>query len=206
MKDDRSIFLVDDDEAIRRALARALTKRGYKVEPFESAEAYLDRFDPKLNGCLLIDVRMPGISGLELQDALLERGSILPVIFLTGHGDVPDSVRALKAGAVDFLQKPFRQKMLLGRLDEAFTLLKERRENQRLKEDAIEHYRRLTEREVEVLNLLVSEQAMRSNKDIAKLLGISHRTVDHHRARIMEKMGASNPLQLYEMTARAKSS
>jgi FixJ family two-component response regulator len=193
------VFVVDDDHAVRKALTLSLKKRGWSVESYESAEAFLTSHDVDRPGCLVLDVQMPGMSGLELQDALTARHCNIPIIFVTGHGDIPMSVRAIKRGAIEFLEKPYRQGVLLGRIEEA--LAQDARNRQKEVEcNAIKaRFERLTAREKEVMALLVAGAANASNKQIARQLDISYRTVDNHRARVMEKMQAQSVPDLVDM-------
>lgn len=192
------IYLVDDDANVRQSLARALGLRGYAVETYASAAEFLDAHDGPPSGCLLLDYGMPGMNGLELQAALAERGYDIPIIFITGHGGIPESVQAIKMGAVDFLEKPFRQSDLIARIGEALALDRQRRESRDRFAETRRRFETLTEREREVLDLMVSDPARSSSKDIARRLEISPRTVDHHRARILEKMAARSVAELVE--------
>lgn len=184
MTDTQKIFIVDDDEAVCDSLSILLDSLGFETETFSSAQAFLDNHQGDL-GCLLLDIRMPGMNGMELQKRLNEMGKILPIIFITGHGDVPMAVEAMKEGAIDFLQKPFSDQDLMVCVKRAFEQLKVEQEEQSVKEANKDCYERLTPREKEVLNYLVDGAA---NKLIAYELNISPRTVEIHRARIMEKM------------------
>lgn len=195
----QTVYLVDDDPSIRKTLPRALRLRGFTVEAFESAKAFLDVFSTDLRGCLLLDLSMPDMDGLELQSALEEMGSTLPIIFITGHGGIPESVKALKRGAVDFLEKPFLQETLLQRIEEAIAQDTQNFAFETKRLDVIKRFEKLTEREIEVLQLMVSGPANLSNKVIANQLGISFRTVGHHRARIMEKSAARSIAELARM-------
>ena len=189
------IYLVDDDEALRDSLVWLLESQGFKVAPFVSAEDFLRAWRPEFNGCLLLDVRMPGMSGLELHERLRARYCTLPVIFITGHGDVPMAVAALKKGAVDFIEKPFNDTELLRLVSQC--LVKEQESRSRRRQDA-EVSRRLdqfTQREREVLDLII---AGKLNKQIADVLGISIKTVEVHRARVMEKMAAQSLAELVQ--------
>ncbi len=194
------VFLVDDDPAIRKALPRALAMRGYHVKPYASAKEFLDDYQAHQAGCLVLDLSMPEMDGLELQDHLRKRAPDLPVIFITGHGDIPQSVQALRAGALDFLEKPFRQEALLARIDEAFASQKiksdQRKDPIALREKAA----RLTDRETDVFRLLTRSETKLTNKEIARELDISHRTVEHHRARMMEKLDAATLSELLEVS------
>ncbi len=193
------MFVVDDDASVRGALARLLHSAGYQTETFASAEGFLaqSRFDAP--GCILLDVRMPGLNGLELQQALAAANRQLPIVFITGHGDVPMSVRAMKAGAEDFLPKPFDDEELLKAVARALNK-SQREQNERT--EVAEIRRRLsslTPREREVLCHVVAGQL---NKQIAADLSIAEKTIKVHRGRVMEKMGASSLAGLVAMTGR----
>jgi len=196
---DLVVFLVDDDPAIRKSLPRALSGRGYNVESFASAKEFLDAFQPDRTGCLVLDLSMPEMDGLELQAHLAEVAPILPIIFITGHGNIPQSVQALRGGALDFIEKPFRQEALLLRIDEAFASHRAREALNENPETIKERLARLTDRELDVLRLLTGTTEKLSNKEIARELDISHRTVEHHRARMMEKLGATGIADLFEI-------
>ena len=179
------VYLVDDDEAIRDSLGLLLRSVGLECEVYASALEFLGAYDPKRHSCLVADIRMPGLSGLELQQRLNEQRSEVPVIFITGHGDVPMAVNAMKSGASDFIQKPFRDQDLIDRIHKALAKDSERRAS-RAQEDAIrERLSALTPRETEVMRRVVRGQA---NKVIALDLGVSQRTVELHRARVMRKL------------------
>ena len=186
------VYVVDDDEAVRDSL-QFLLEPTYQVAAFDSAEAFLERYDPKAIACLILDVRMPGMSGLQLQEELIARGSHLPVVFVTGHGDVPMAVATMKKGATDFIEKPFEQQALkalvermLGRAREDAARIERERINASL-------LARLTPREQQVLERIV---AGRLNKQIADDLGISIKTVEAHRANIMDKLNAGTVADL----------
>jgi FixJ family two-component response regulator len=190
------IYIVDDDEGMRRALTVLMTTVGYDAIAFAKPAEFLAKFDPEQQGCLVLDVRMPEMSGLEVQQHLNRAGSILPVILVTGHGDIPMAVQAMKDGAFDFLQKPFRDQELLDRINAA---LKQDAENRAIIEQQVDLKRRvesLTPREREVMLLVVDGKA---NKVIAIDLGLSERTVEIHRANVMEKMGARSVAHLVKM-------
>jgi two-component system response regulator FixJ len=191
-----TIFIVDDDMAVRDALKLLLRSVGQAVETYASAQEFLDAYSEDRPGCLVLDIRMPGMSGLELQQKLNERHSILPIIFITGHGDVPMAVEAMQAGAVDFIQKPFRDQDLIDRINQA--LEKDANNRAALGERNVIRKRleTLTPREREVLDLVVHGKA---NKVIAGDLKLSQRTVEIHRARVMEKMQASSLAHLVRM-------
>jgi len=180
------VFLVDDDPSILKALPRALRQHGLDVEAFSSAIEFLDAYVDK-PGCLVLDLSMPEMTGLELQTELSRRQITIPIIFITGHGGVPESVQALRAGAIDFLEKPFLPETLLQRIEEA--LAQDHKERVRINEqDAIRgRFARLTDRERDVFRKLVESSTVPSSKVMARELEISHRTVEHHRSRILEK-------------------
>lgn len=194
------VFIVDDDEDIRTSLSRALRTRGYETCVFASAQAFLDGYTTEQSGCLILDYGMPEMSGLELQAILVARGYSLPVIFITGHGGVPESVQAMKLGAIDFLEKPFRQEALIKQIDAALELDVQRRVGQSKVRDARACFKNLTDREREIAGLLVSNPSNASSKDVARQLDISPRTVDHHRARILEKMRVNSVAELVDLS------
>ncbi len=186
------VYVVDDDEAVRDSL-QFLLEPTYRVSTFDSAEAFLGRYDPKAIACLILDVRMPGMSGLQLQDELLARGSHLPVVFITGHGDVPMAVATMKKGAADFIEKPFEQQALKDMVERMLERAREdaaRIERERMNASLLA---RLTPREQQVLERIV---AGRLNKQIADDLGISIKTVEAHRANIMDKLKAGTVADL----------
>ena len=185
----RNIFLVDDDAAVCHALSVFLDTSGFSVRTFASAEAFLKAAEGVAGGIMLLDQRMTGMSGLELQAELTRRGTDLPIIFITGHGDVRMSVQAIKAGATDFLEKPLNNKDLLASISEAF-LRADISRKQRSQIAALrKRHASLTTREREVMQHVV---AGRSNRDLGELLGVCDRTVEVHRARVMKKMGAES--------------
>jgi len=188
-----TVFIVDDDSAIRDSLSLMIEQENLAVQAFESAETFLAAYKPGCRGCAIIDIRMPGMGGMELYEELLERNILLPVIFLTGHGDIPMSVQAIKAGAVDFLTKPVTREKLMTCVQTAI-----QKSEMALSENAnhLESLSRLgdlTDRERDVLLLAVQGHP---NKYIARQLGISHRTVEIHKSKIMHKTGAINLLDL----------
>lgn len=191
-----TIFIVDDDSAVRDALKLLLRSVGQAVETYGSAQEFLDAYGEDRPGCLVLDIRMPGMSGLELQQKLNERHSILPIIFITGHGDVPMAVEAMQAGAVDFIQKPFRDQDLIDRINQALEKDSSNRAALGERNDIRRRLETLTPREREVLDLVVHGKA---NKVIAGDLKLSQRTVEIHRARVMEKMQASSLAHLVRM-------
>ena len=192
MTNERTLFIVDDDPAVRAGLKALLTAKGYAVETFESAEAFLAA-KPAAAGCLLVDVRMPGMSGLDLQRELKRRGSALAVVVITGHGDVPLAVAALKAGAVDFLEKPFDRDALLAAVEEGIRRSAVAQGGGLDRNAAAARVAGLTPREREVMDLVVQGLP---NKVIADRLKVAVRTVEVHRARVMEKSGARNLSEL----------
>ncbi|NIC40359.1 response regulator transcription factor [Aquabacterium sp. A08] len=191
-----TVYVVDDDEAVRDSLQWLLEGKDYRVRCFESAEAFLSRYDPREVACLIADIRMGGMTGLDLQNRLLERQSPLPIVFITGHGDVPMAVETMKKGALDFIQKPFNEEQLVGLVERmletaraAFAV-----HQQAATRDAL--LGRLTTRESQVLERIV---AGRLNKQIADDLGISIKTVEAHRANIMEKLSANTVADLLKI-------
>jgi FixJ family two-component response regulator len=193
------VFVVDDDQAVLKGLTRVLRSAGLEVAPFSSPRKFLEQYDPKAAGCLVLDVAMPGLNGLELQEALTAIGSAIPIIFLTGRGDIPMSVQAMKGGAVDFLTKPLDDDDLLKAV--AVALEKDRIERQSRNEldDIQERLATLTPREREVLNHVVTGQL---NKQIALDLGTVEKTIKVHRARVMEKMKVNSVAELVRLTER----
>lgn len=192
-----TVFVVDDDEAVRGSLRLLLKSLGIPAVTHGSAAELLAEYDPEHPGCIVLDVRMPDMSGLELQDELNRRGAIIPVIFITGHGDVPMAVEAMQHGAVDFLQKPFSDKDLTERIHQALSIDRRNRALLGEKEMIRARLAALTPRELQVLRLVTLGK---SNKVIAGDLDLSQRTVELHRAHLMEKMGASSLAHLVRMT------
>ncbi len=193
-----TVFLVDDDAAVRDALAAFFRAEGLEVRAFESAEAFLAQCPPAAAGCLVLDVRMPGVSGLDLQRALGESNIRLPIIFLTGHGDIPMSVRALRAGAIDFLEKPPDLDTLLARVRDAFAQDTRQRAEETGRAAVRARCRRLSPREREILTQVA---AGRTSKEIARALAISPRTVEVHRSHLMVKLGAHSLADLVSSAA-----
>jgi len=197
---EKIVHVVDDDESVRTALTRSLEKRGYSVHCYESGDSFLQSYEAGHAGCLVLDVRMPGMSGLEVQEKLVEQHPALPIIFVTGHGDIPMSVRAMKNGAFEFLEKPYSVDSLQTHIEQAIAkshvLMQELEHSTRINH----RFAKLTARELDVMKLLVAGIANNSNKEIARELDISHRTVDDHRARIMSKMQARSLAELVEMS------
>ena len=203
MDSPKTVYVVDDDDAVRDALAMLIRSVGLEVETFSSATEFLAVYDQAMRGCLVLDIRMPGMSGLELQERLLSLGAVLPVIFVTGHGDVPMAVKAMGRGAFDFLLKPFNDQDLLDRIHQALDVESARRREVELRRGVEERVARLTPREKEVMDLVVEGL---TNKAIAGELGLSQRTVEIHRAKVMEKMEASSLAHLVRMVLVATSS
>jgi len=201
MPDAPTVFIVDDDEAVRDSLQTLLEVEGYRTAPFGSGLDFLEAFDANRRGCLLADVRMPDMSGLDLQEILNERGSTLPVIIITGHGDVPMAVRAMKAGAIDFIEKPFSDTAILDSVRRALAAANRVSADRNLAAEAETRLQSLTLRERQVLERLVLGRA---NKVIAFELNISPRTVEIHRARVMEKMQADSLSHLVRLALAAK--
>lgn len=194
-----TVFIVDDDHGVRDALRLLLKSVGLPAEVFASGDEFLAAWRSELRGCIVADIRMPGMSGLEMHEALQQRGCRLPVIFITGHGDVPMAVEAMKAGALDFVQKPFRDQDLLDRINEGLQQAKSLREVEVEIDELTARVQALTPRERQVLDRVVSGQP---NKVIAMDLKVSQRTVEIHRARVMEKMQARSLAQLVKMMSR----
>ena len=196
MKKNSVVMVVDDDAGVRNAMRILLKSVGLESVLYPSAQEFLAAYQPSQPGCLVLDIRMPGMSGLELQQQLNIRGAVIPVIFMTGHGDIPMAVEAMQHGAFDFLQKPFRDQDLLDRMQRAIQKDGELRqslgEHTRIKA----HLESLTAREREVLDLMTQGK---QNKQIAQELGISPRTIEIHRARVMEKMEAQSVAELVRM-------
>lgn len=190
------IYIVDDDDGMRSALSVLMTTVGYEATTFASPTEFLAKYDPDRPGCLVLDVRMPQMSGLEVQQQLNRSGAMLPVILVTGHGDIPMAVQAMKDGAFDFLQKPFRDQDLLDTINAALKADTENRATVGRHADLVERAASLTPREREVMALVVGGNA---NKVIAIDLGLSERTVEIHRAHVMEKMGARSVAHLVKM-------
>lgn len=190
---DITVYIVDDDPAVRDSLTLMLQQDGYRIRSFESGEAFLAVADTTTHGCAIIDIRMPGMDGIQLQEEILRRQIPLPVIFLTAHGDIPKSVKAMKAGAVDFLTKPVTRRDLLAALQAASREIARIETSAANRSQAQAQLVTLTERELQVTQLAILGH---SNKEIARKLGISHRTIEIHKSNIMKKTGALNLLEL----------
>lgn len=193
LANENTVFIVDDDAAVRDALGLLLSLNGYRTAFFADAAAFLRSLSANLYGCILLDIRMPGIDGLTLQKMLLERGCHLPVLIITGHGDVDSARAAFRANAVDFLEKPLQEDQLIRAIEEAFSRQTDKRQNTQAQTAYIEREATLTPREREVMLLVV---AGRHNREIALDLGISTRTVEVHKGRMMEKLGVGSVAEL----------
>ena len=197
------VFVVDDDEAVCRSLSVLIEDIGLGVRTFTSAQQFLAEYDSEQPGCLVLDVRMSGMSGLELQSRLKELGFEIPIIIIiTGHADVPMAVEAMKAGALDFIEKPFRDQILLDNIQKAIEIDGRTRRNRKETRDVQARIQNLTRREHQIMALLVLGK---TNKTIAYELGISQKTVDFHRANILDKAGVDSVVELLRLTQKAKS-
>lgn len=195
------IYVVDDDEAFRDSLRWLLESAGYRVATFATAEHFLASYLPDASACLVLDVRMPGWSGLELQEEMIRRGHAIPIVFVTGHGDVPMAVNAVKKGAVDFIEKPFNDMDFLALIENAMKLNGPALQDKTRQLSAAMRLATLTRREREIMELVV---AGKLNKVIADDLGISIKTVEAHRAKVMEKMGANSVAELVQIALDSK--
>jgi two-component system, LuxR family, response regulator FixJ len=191
-----TVFIVDDEEAIRDSIQLLMRSVGLNSRTFPDAPSFLENYDPAETGCLVLDVRMPRMSGLDLQQELKQRDWRLPIIFITGHGDVPMAVKAMRAGAIEFLQKPFNDDELIARIHTALALDAQQRAELRELADLRQRYANLTPREREIAQRLVTGVA---NKVIAADLNLSERTVEVHRAHVLDKMAARGVAQLTRM-------
>ncbi len=195
------VYIVDDDDAMRDSLQWLLESQGFAVTAYASAEDFLAACRDGMAGCIVLDVRMPGMSGLELYEKLNSRQCTLPVIFITGHGDVPMAVSALKKGAVDFIEKPFSDKEMLRLIGQCLELDRANREKRQQTEAVARRLASLTEREVEVMDLIL---AGKLNKQVADILNISIKTVEVHRSRIMDKMEVRAVAELVQAVMRGR--
>ncbi|MBT8438554.1 MAG: response regulator transcription factor [Gammaproteobacteria bacterium] len=191
-----TVYIVDDDDAMRESLTWLIESVGLNVETYASADEFLESYYPGRPGCVLLDVRMPGMSGLELQGHLQKQQVTVPVIMITGHGDVPMAVRAMKSGAIDFIEKPFNDEQLLESIRNALAIDDTRRDQQSFKAEVASRLAQLTPRESEVMDMVT---AGKSNKEIANSLGVSAKTVEAHRAKVMEKMEAGSLAELVRL-------
>ena len=199
-KSEPVVFVIDDDEAVLESLSLMIETVGLKVQTYSSAKEFLDDHDPAQSGCLVLDVRMPGMSGLELLSQLTNQEFSISVIIITGHGDVPMAVQALKAGAVDFIEKPFREQVLLDSIQKAIKMDAENRCKQIEQTDIKGKMENLSPRELEVMDLFVTGK---SSKMIAYELGISQKTSDFHRANILKKMSVESVVKLMPLAQKA---
>lgn len=197
----RTVFLVDDDEDVRDALQMLLRAAGFVVEPFPSALAFLERRDQKAEGCIVADVRMPGVSGLQLLERLAAEGERMPVVVITGHGDVSACRRAFKGGAVDFLTKPVDEQVLIEAIEAGFTRLEAQRREASEADEARALLARLTQRENEILDMVACGWM---TKEIARAMGVSPRTVETHRANLAEKLGTTSVAEMVRLVLLAR--
>jgi RNA polymerase sigma factor (sigma-70 family) len=200
MRTEPTVFVVDDDEAMRRSLKWLIESIGVRVRTFASASDFLNNYYGGQPGCLLLDVRMPGMSGLELQSYLAREEIRLPAIIITGHGDVAMAVKAMKAGAVDFIEKPFNDEALLSSIRNAMALGERQQARQLQRAEILTRLEELTPREHEVMDMVTDGK---SNREIASALGVSAKTVEAHRARVMDKMRADSLAELVRMALTA---
>jgi two-component system response regulator FixJ len=200
MPPEPTVFVVDDDRAMRDSLRWLLESVGLTVRTYSTAADFLREYEPAQPGCLVLDVRMPGMSGLDLQAELVRRGAGLPTIVVTGHAEVPMAVRAVKAGAVDFIEKPFSDQLLLDRVRQALEIDRLEREVRHRREEARRRLESLSAREREVLGLVAAGKA---NKEIAASLGLSPKTVEVHRAHVMSKMAVDSLAELIRVALLA---
>jgi FixJ family two-component response regulator len=198
----QTVFIVDDDPAICESLCDLIESAGLVARQFPSAETFLEGYSPELAGCLVLDVRLPGMSGMELQNKLAKSSEAIPIIIMTGHGDIPMVRNALKSGAVEFLTKPFQDEELLAAIQQAFALDRERRSKQILEKSVLDRFQALSARERQILELVAAGML---NKQIAAQLNLSLITVKIYRGRVMEKMRADSLAELVRMWDKIKS-
>ena len=203
MDNEPTVYIVDDDPDVRRALHRLITSVGLRVEVYDSAKDFLDSYEQGPTGCILLDIRMPVMSGLEMQKELVARQIKLPVIFLTGHGDVQVAVHAMKAGALDFIEKPFNNQFLLDRVQQALAESLETNRDHAKYAEITNRIKLLTPREYQVMELVAAGE---TNKGVARILEISENTVEIHRSHVMEKMQAKTLADLMTMLLDVKHS
>ncbi|WP_417380856.1 response regulator transcription factor [Gimesia sp.] len=201
IQQEATVFVVDDDPAIRKSLRWLIESIGLKVQTHELASDFLESYSPDIPGCLVLDVRIPGMSGLELQEKLREQGYDIPVIIVSGYGDVPMAVRAMKAGAIDFLEKPVSDQVLLDYIQKGIETDIQNKQNRVQNQDLLERKELLTRREREVMEYVV---AGFSSREIAEKLNVSFKTVEAHRAKIMKKMQAKSVPKLIQMDLQIK--
>lgn len=201
MSNNQTVFLVDDEPDVRASLSMLIRSIGLTPECYDTPQAYLKAYDPERPGCLILDMRMPGMSGLQLQEKLSAMGLHPPIIMISGHGEIPNAVQAVQRGAIDFLQKPISDQLLLDRIQQALQMDIENRENHNISSEAQSRYDRLTRRERQVLTGVI---AGKLNKTIAGELDVSTRTIEIHRANLMEKMQAKSLSALVQMVANVE--
>ena len=201
MTKQQMVYIVDDDADVREGFGLLMDTVGQPYKDYDSALTFLKDYHEDMRGCLVLDIRMPRMSGLELQTKLIEMESLLPIIFITGHGDIPLAVEAMRRGALDFIRKPFREQNLLDRINEALDIEDGKRRTQLGKRQVLERFGSLSERELEVLELVA---VGKMNKVIAQDLGISERTVEVHRSHIMHKLGVKTLAQLVRLKIEAE--
>ncbi len=197
----QTVYVVEDDEAVRDSLELLLKSDGKAVKTYPSATDFLGDYSENMAGCIVLDIRMPGMDGMELQKKLNAKHSLLPIIFVTGHGDVPLAVDAMKEGAVDFIQKPYREEALLEKIEAALAQDREQRKTLGERQEIVRRIKTLTPRETEIMERMIAGQA---NKVIAIELDISQRTVEIHRSRVMHKMGTHSLAHLVRMVLSVK--
>ena len=196
MTEEQIVYIIDDDADVREGFGLLMETVGQPYKAYESAMAFLEDYRVDMRGCLVLDIRMPRMSGLELQQRLIEAGSLLPIIFITGHGDVPLAVEAMRCGALDFIRKPFREQNLLDRVNEALDIEDGKRKYLTDKQELQQSFDSLSDREREVLELVAQGKM---NKVVASDLGISERTVEVHRSHMMQKLGVQTLAQLVRL-------
>ena len=196
MSEEQVVYIVDDDCDVRESLVILMETVGQAFKEYESAHAFLQDYHEGMRGCLVADIRMPRMSGLELQEKLIDAGSLLPIIFITGHGDISLAVKAMRRGALDFIRKPFHEQNLLDRINEALDIEDGKRQAQMDKQQLVERFDSLSQRELEVLELVAQGKM---SKVVADDLGISERTVEAHRSHIMQKLGIHTVAQLIRL-------
>jgi FixJ family two-component response regulator len=201
MNEPALVFVIDDDQSVRKSVARMLDAAHYAVELFESASTFLARAAHSGASCVIVDVQMPGLNGIELQKALIERGREEQLVFITGHGDIPTCAEVMKAGAVDFLPKPFRRKELLESIDRALTRSAEQRQRTSERNQARALIEKLTPREFQVMELVANGLL---NKQVGAELGMAIKTVKTHRAHVMQKLGITSVAELMRVLQRAE--
>ena len=195
------VFIVDDDASVRDSLRWLIESVQLRVQCYATAQEFLDGYSGQQTGCVVLDVRMPGISGLDLQEELIQQGFVLPVIIITGHADVPMAVRAFKSGVFDFIEKPFNDQHLIDRIQQAIEKSRSQKVNIQRRQEARERLQKLSSREIQVLNCIVAGS---SNKSMARELDISVKTVETHRANLMSKMKAGSVSELVRIALLAE--